>query len=66
MLNDGINWNCEDNIYWKHDVQRFEACKIVLHGNAEFEAKDVTLQVRTFLLRLFGGLAKFFRHCEEV
>lgn len=46
VLNAGVNWNFEDNIYWKHDVQRFEACKIILHGNAEFEAKDVTIQVR--------------------
>ncbi|CAN6587679.1 unnamed protein product [Malus baccata var. baccata] len=44
VLNDGINWNFEDNVYWKHDVQRLEACKVVLHGNAEFEATDVILQ----------------------
>lgn len=46
MLNKGIDWGCGDNTYWKHDVQRFEALKVVLHGNAEFEASDVTLQVR--------------------
>ncbi|GMN41255.1 hypothetical protein TIFTF001_010460 [Ficus carica] len=44
VLNKGINWDCEDNVYWKHAVQRFEACKIVLHGNAEFEATDVTIK----------------------
>ncbi|PON86562.1 UTP--glucose-1-phosphate uridylyltransferase family [Trema orientale] len=44
VLNQGVDWNCGDNVYWKHDVQRFEACKIVLHGNAEFEAIDVTIQ----------------------
>ncbi|KAL5568814.1 hypothetical protein UlMin_025389 [Ulmus minor] len=44
VLNEGIDWNCGNNVYWKHDVQRIEACKIVLHGNAEFEATDVTLQ----------------------
>lgn len=26
-------------------MQRFEACKVVLHGNAEFEATDVILKV---------------------
>lgn len=46
VLNKGIDWDCGDNTYWKHDVQRFEALKIILHGNAEFEASDVTLQVR--------------------
>lgn len=44
-MNDGINWNSGDNVYWKHDVQRFESLKVILHGNAEFEARDVVLQV---------------------
>ncbi|KAK6929499.1 UDPGP family [Dillenia turbinata] len=44
VQNKGINWNCEDNVYWKHDVRRHEALKIILHGNAEFEAINVTLQ----------------------
>lgn len=44
VLNDGIDWNSGNNIYWKHDVQRFEALKVILHGNAEFEAVDVILQ----------------------
>ncbi|KAK9186659.1 hypothetical protein WN944_018047 [Citrus x changshan-huyou] len=44
VLNKGIDWDCGDNTYWKHDVQRFEALKVILHGNAEFEASDVTLQ----------------------
>ncbi|KDO68904.1 hypothetical protein CISIN_1g002690mg [Citrus sinensis] len=46
VLNKGIDWDCGDNTYWKHDVQWFEALKVILHGNAEFEASDVTLQVR--------------------
>ncbi|KAH9767192.1 UTP--glucose-1-phosphate uridylyltransferase 3 [Citrus sinensis] len=44
VLNKGIDWDCGDNTYWKHDVQWFEALKVILHGNAEFEASDVTLQ----------------------
>ncbi|KAL4350105.1 hypothetical protein HN51_031179 [Arachis hypogaea] len=44
VLNKGIDWTCGENIYWKHDVQRSEVLKIVLHGNAEFEATDVVLQ----------------------
>ncbi|KAI3908528.1 hypothetical protein MKX01_009330 [Papaver californicum] len=44
VINRGINWNHPGNIYWKHDVQRFEAVKIMLHGNAEFEAYDVVLE----------------------
>ncbi|KAL1559274.1 UTP--glucose-1-phosphate uridylyltransferase 3, chloroplastic [Salvia divinorum] len=44
VLNDGINWNSGDNSYWKLDMQRFEALKVILHGNAEFEARDVVIQ----------------------
>ncbi|KAK4579560.1 hypothetical protein RGQ29_029292 [Quercus rubra] len=44
VLNKGIDWGSGNNIYWKHDVQRFEAFKVILHGNAEFEATDVILQ----------------------
>ncbi|KAL8119786.1 UTP--glucose-1-phosphate uridylyltransferase 3, chloroplastic [Apium graveolens] len=44
IVNDGIDWNSSDNIYWKHEVQRFEVVKVILHGNAEFEAVDVILQ----------------------
>ncbi|PRQ59485.1 putative UTP--glucose-1-phosphate uridylyltransferase [Rosa chinensis] len=44
VLNEGIDWNFEDNVYWKHVVQRIQACKVVLHGNAEFEATDVILK----------------------
>ncbi|KAG8390128.1 hypothetical protein BUALT_Bualt01G0051300 [Buddleja alternifolia] len=44
VLNDGIDWNSGDNLYWKHDVKRFEALKVILHGNAEFEATDVVIQ----------------------
>ncbi|PIM98586.1 UTP--glucose-1-phosphate uridylyltransferase [Handroanthus impetiginosus] len=44
VLNDGIDWNSGDNSYWKHAVQRFEACKVILHGNAEFEAMDVVIK----------------------
>ncbi|XP_011084881.1 UTP--glucose-1-phosphate uridylyltransferase 3, chloroplastic isoform X2 [Sesamum indicum] len=44
ILNNGIDWSSRDNVYWKHDVQRFEALKVILHGNAEFEATDVVIQ----------------------
>ncbi|KAG4975253.1 hypothetical protein JHK87_032074 [Glycine soja] len=44
VLNKGIDWTCDENIYWKHDVQRSEVLQIILHGNAEFEATDVVLQ----------------------
>lgn len=46
VLNKGIDWTCGENIYWKHDVQRSEVLQIILHGNAEFEATDVVLQVK--------------------
>jgi UTP---glucose-1-phosphate uridylyltransferase len=44
-MNEGINWISPNNVYWKHDVERSESVKIILHGNAEFEAKDVILEV---------------------
>lgn len=44
-MNDGIDWSSGDNAYWKHDVRRFEALKVILHGNSEFEANNVTIQV---------------------
>lgn len=45
MLNNGIDWKSEDNRYWQHNVNRLEALKVILHGNAEFEATDVVVQV---------------------
>nr|XP_010907871.1 UTP--glucose-1-phosphate uridylyltransferase 3, chloroplastic [Elaeis guineensis] len=44
VQNKGIDWTSSNNVYWKHDVQRLECLKIILHGNAEFEATDVVLQ----------------------
>ena len=45
VLNKGVDWDCGSNIYWKHDVHRLESLKIILHGNAEFDAIDVTFEV---------------------
>ncbi|KAJ4827906.1 UTP--glucose-1-phosphate uridylyltransferase 3, chloroplastic [Turnera subulata] len=44
VLNKGIDWSSENNIYWKQDVRRLEKFKVILHGNAEFEATNVILQ----------------------
>ncbi|CAD6344054.1 unnamed protein product [Miscanthus lutarioriparius] len=44
IVNEGINWTSPNNVYWKHDVERSESVKIILHGNSEFEAKDVVLK----------------------
>ncbi|KAF5453698.1 hypothetical protein F2P56_028584 [Juglans regia] len=44
VLNKGIDWNSGNNEYWKHDVQRLETFKVILYGNAEFEATDVVLE----------------------
>ncbi|GIL74006.1 hypothetical protein Vretimale_5061 [Volvox reticuliferus] len=43
ICNQGINWQDPDNVYWKHQVSRRESCKIVLLGQSEFEAHDVTI-----------------------
>uniref|UniRef100_A0ACD5T9R2 Uncharacterized protein n=1 Tax=Avena sativa TaxID=4498 RepID=A0ACD5T9R2_AVESA len=44
IVNDGISWGSPSNVYWKNDVERSESLRIILHGNAEFEAKDVLLK----------------------
>lgn len=41
VRNAGIN-RSQANIYWKNQIQREEALRIHLHGNAEFFACDVT------------------------
>jgi hypothetical protein len=43
VRNAGIEWTDENNVYWRHRVARKESCRVVLHGNAEFEAIDVEL-----------------------
>lgn len=50
VLNKGIDWDSKNNIYWKHDVQRVETLKIILQGNAEFEATNVIFKVLIILL----------------
>lgn len=45
IKNKGVDWKCENNVYWQHQVQRLEALEINLEGNAEFEAFDVLLEV---------------------
>nr|KAJ0222212.1 hypothetical protein LSAT_V11C200096410 [Lactuca sativa] len=44
IWNKGIDWSSDKNLYWKHDVERFESLKVILHGNAEFEAVDVNIE----------------------
>lgn len=46
IVNEGISWDSPSNVYWQHHVERSESLKIMLHGNAEFEAKDVVLKVQ--------------------
>nr|ATG70735.1 UGP3 UDP-glucose pyrophosphorylase 3 [Juniperus oxycedrus] len=42
--NKGVDWKSSENVYWQHKVDRLETVKIVLHGNAEFDARDVILK----------------------
>ena len=65
-MNEGINWTSPNNVYWKHDVERSESVKIILHGNAEFEAKDVVLKVQLLIdsiFYLFVVLCLIFSPC---
>lgn len=42
--NDGIDWNAEDHLFWKHDIKRCESLTLHLRGNSRFEAQDVTFK----------------------
>ena len=46
IRNKGVDWQCNSNVYWQYQVHRLESVEIILHGNAEFEAFDVVLEVR--------------------
>jgi hypothetical protein len=39
----GINPHAQ-NVYWKGEIQRFELCEIIIHGDGEFYAENVTLR----------------------
>lgn len=43
VRNAGVDWADADNCYWRHRVARRQAARIVLHGQAEFEASHVVL-----------------------
>lgn len=43
VVNRGIDWRAS-NCYWKNSIQHHEKMEIILHGNAEFYAKDVCLE----------------------
>ena len=43
VANRGVDWASKHNVYWRHKVARHEACRILLRGRSEFEARDVTL-----------------------
>lgn len=49
VVNRGVDWESQGNIYWEHRVRRRESCKIVLEGHSAFAASDVTISgERTF------------------
>ncbi|NGX50708.1 MAG: putative uridylyltransferase [Chlamydiae bacterium] len=41
--NAGIDWE-EDHLYWKHEIKRCAALKIILHGHSQFVARDLTIR----------------------
>ena len=43
VKNGGIDWE-EDHLFWKHEVKRVAALKIVLHGYSEFFAENLTIE----------------------
>lgn len=43
VANRGVDWAHPDNLFWKHQVTRHEAVRVVLQGQSEFEARDVVI-----------------------
>ncbi|CAI5502747.1 unnamed protein product [Closterium sp. Naga37s-1] len=43
VTNRGVDWDNGANVYWQDRVQRKEALRVVLRGDAEFEARDVAI-----------------------
>ncbi|CAI7883779.1 unnamed protein product [Closterium sp. NIES-54] len=43
VTNRGVDWESRANVYWQDRVQRKEALRVVLRGDAEFEARDVAI-----------------------
>ena len=45
VRNKGVDWEASSsNVYWKHDVKRHEALRVVLRGRSEFDARDVVIE----------------------
>ena len=40
--NEGIDWNADEHLFWKHEVKRKASLTILLSGHCRFEANDVT------------------------
>ncbi|PHT60418.1 Transmembrane 9 superfamily member 2 [Capsicum baccatum] len=65
ILNDRLDWNARENLYWKNDVQLFKALKVILPENAEFEEIDVILQHFSVLTGLHhGSILNPFSFCR--
>ena len=43
VLNAGIDWKNEENVYWSAKYARDESAEIILHGNAEIDIEGCTL-----------------------
>eukprot|EP00899_Mesostigma_viride_P001069 jgi/Mesvir1/10963/Mv07850-RA.1 len=44
VRNRGVDWQDASNVYWQHKVVRAESCEVILEQDAEFEARDVTIE----------------------
>ncbi len=48
VRNSGIDYG-KKNFYWRNEIHRKEMCQILLHGNSEFYAENITLQGNLFI-----------------
>lgn len=44
VANEGVDWDCAENIFWQRKMKRLEALEIILEGDSEFEAVDTLFE----------------------
>lgn len=65
VKNKGIDRQAS-NQYWKHHIARRELCQILLHGNAEFFAEDVTFTGQYIIEVPDGHRMTAYMHGTEI
>jgi len=65
IRNKGIDREA-NNTYWSNNIKRYEALRIILHGNAEFHAQNVTIDGDQFIEVPDGYRVTVQENCGEL